>query len=123
MRNKLILILSTALLGGLGVVALAANSASVQTVYMGVSTVLLLTVSVGGVLSYVSQESSDIRDVWREKIRMLNNKISILEDDSIKLQKIIINLESQIEKSRAAAPETNSEQFCESLVVRHVAHK
>ena len=123
MKSKLILTVVTAAMAGLGAVALVTANTATVTGYIGISTALLTTVAVGGFISYNSQENTDIRDAWREKIAMLKNKVSVLEDQNISHQKQIINLENQLEKSRATTQKTDSEQFGESVVVRHVAHK
>ena len=113
----------------LGTAAMVSGNGTLTVVYVGVSVALLGAVAVGGAINYNNQDNQDIRDVWREKIRMLNNKLCNLEELSIEQQKLVINLENQIEKRATAGGGSESpkesvpELFIESGVVSYVAHK
>lgn len=129
MKNKLILTIGTACLAVVGTTAMVSGSGTLTAVYVGVSAALLGAVAVGGAINYNNQDNQDIRDVWREKIRMLNNKLLNLEELSIEQQKLIISLENQIEKRTTAGggaeslEESVPELFSESAVVSYVTHK
>jgi len=129
MKNKLILTIGTALMAVLGATVMVSGNGTLTVVYVGVSVALLGAVAVGGAINYNNQDNQDIREVWREKISMLGNKICNLEELSIEQQKLIINLENQIEKRATAGggsespKESAPELFSESVVVSYAPRK
>ena len=85
MKNKKILITITGVLGVVGMTSLFLNTAEARTLYIIVSSVLLLLVALGGLIDYNSQHMRDFREVYREKYKMQAEREEILREQIIKL--------------------------------------
>ena len=85
MKNKKILIISTGVLGIVGMSSLFLNTAEARTLYIIVSSVLLLTVALGGLIDYNSQHMRDFREIYREKYKMQAEREEILREHITKL--------------------------------------
>ena len=77
----------TAVLGVCGVGVLTINNPLYHQSYILVTTVLLWSVTLGGMLKYTSQENVDFRDIYREKDRLQKAKIEDLKIKIIDLEK------------------------------------
>jgi hypothetical protein len=77
----------TAVLGVCGVGVLTINNPLYHQSYILVTTVLLWSVTLGGMLKYTSQENVDFRDIYREKDRIQKQKITDLKNQIIDLEK------------------------------------
>ena len=96
--NKKVLISIVGLISLLGIVALTTNIPVLTVGYTLVSTVLLVSVTVGGIIAYNQQEVRDIRDIrdeerrmHKEAVRKLESKIASLEESLIVKEKELIN--------------------------------
>ena len=87
----------------MGAVALFAGGNLLQS-YAAATTLLLALVAAGGVIQYTSQELVDFRDIYREKDRLQKEKIRILTESLINLEKESLNNVSQ-------SPTQSSEQL------------
>jgi hypothetical protein len=77
----------TAILTLCGVCASIVDDPLYNQGYIILNTVLLASVTLGGVLKYSSQEHVDFRDVYREKDRLQKMKIEDLKLKIIDLEK------------------------------------
>ena len=92
---KILLISITGALTTMAAWSLVTHNAALSTTYIAISAVLLGATFLGGVLQYNLPESQDTRDVvqgLKEKNRILQQKISILQEAAIQSEKEAITL-------------------------------
>jgi hypothetical protein len=77
--KKIVLISITSLLSTTGFACLFEQGGLLTTIYVAATSVLLLTVAVGGVLQYFSQEHRDLRDMYREMYAVQKQQINELK--------------------------------------------
>lgn len=84
MDNKQILITTTASLTVLGFLSLATRNDTICTIYILVSSTLLMLVCIGGLVEYNSIHMRDFREIYREKhamaVEKLKKQAEIIED-------------------------------------------
>ena len=76
--------------GALGIYSALWGGAVMMGAFAMVSSIFLLTVAVGGIMNYYSEESCDIRDIYKEKDLMQKEKIQILNEKLIEKEKQLI---------------------------------
>ena len=79
----------TGLLAVAGFASLVTNQLACS-LYIGVSSCFLITVSIGGLIEYNSQHMRDFREVYREKYRMR-------DEEKERMRELITKLKEEIE--------------------------
>ncbi len=87
-----------------GIYSALAGGVVVMGAFTIVNSLFLLAVGVGGIMNYYSEESMDVRDIYREKDLMQKEKIQILNERLIEKEKelIILRAKSEISISTGA---------------------
>ena len=84
-------------IGAAGAVSLA-TATGIYTFCIAAS-LFFTCIGIGGVKKYLSQESVDVRDIYREKDLLQKEKISILSEKLIEAEKQIILLSGAVQQT------------------------
>lgn len=87
MHKKITLIIATGLLSLLATVSLVTFSSTLIILYVVASGLLMAAVCVGGCVDYNRQDMQDVRDIYRERIRLLTEKLQAFHEANGKVEK------------------------------------
>jgi hypothetical protein len=85
MKNKVILISITGVLALAGFASLYLQNQTITSAYVTVSSILLVSVSIGGLIHYNTQDMRDFREIYREKHAMKMEEIAQLKKEIIRI--------------------------------------
>ena len=91
-----------------GVISIVAANTAIFYTYVSFSTALFLLIGIGGIKHYNSQTQRDMRDIYRERIKMLNENIESLREENIELVKENTKLK-RLDEERSKTKEKRSD--------------